>query len=186
MRVVSGKYGSRPLKAVPGMNTRPTTDKIKESMFNLLGGKLDGGNVLDLYGGSGALAIEAISRGAEDAVICEKYRPALNTIQLNIEMTKEPDKFTILKGDNIKSIERYMQDKPLHMFDWVFIDPPYKQQKIEKDIQVLDRLNCLSPDTVIVCESDSQTQLNKEIGDWSSVKEKTYGLTTIRIYQRSV
>ena len=100
MRVISGEYGSRRLKAVPGNSTRPTTDKIKEGMFNLLGGYFDGGRVLDLYGGSGALAIEAVSRGMDEAVITEKYRPAIQTIRENVAITKEEEKFTILAGDN--------------------------------------------------------------------------------------
>ena len=185
MRVVSGKFGSRPLKAVPGDNTRPTTDKIKESIFNLIGGQLSGGYALDLFGGSGALGIEAVSRGADHAVICEKYRPAIETIEKNIAMTKEENSFTILKGDNLKSLAKHKQKHESLRFDWVFIDPPYKKQQIQDNILWLERNNCLSSEAMIVCESDSDTVLDQDIGQWHLIKEKSYGLTMIRIYQRS-
>lgn len=182
MRVIAGKYGSRPLKAVPGLNTRPTTDKIKESMFNLIGGFFDGGVCLDLYSGSGALAIEAVSRGMDAAVMCEKHRSAITTIESNIDMTKETERFTLLKGDNHKSLEKYLKKKPNIKFDLLLIDPPYAKQKIESDIEWLKELCCIHEDTVIVCESDTDTQLQSSIMGYKLLKDKEYGATHIRIY----
>src|SRR5699024_12332007 len=107
MRVISGNYGSRRLKAVPGQNTRPTTYKIKESMFNLIGGYFDGGICLDFYAGSGVLAIEADSIGMDSAVLCEKHRPAIETSNESLKMTKEEERFTLLMSDNHKSSRNY-------------------------------------------------------------------------------
>ncbi len=184
MRVISGEYGSRRLKAVPGSNTRPTTDKIKEGMFNLLGGFFDAGRALDLYGGSGALAIEAVSRGMAEAVITEKYRPAIQTIRENVAMTKEEAKFTILPGDNRASLKKWQASHQGLTFDLVFIDPPYKNQTIEADIQWLEQQGLLNEDTLILCESDDQTVLPESMQAWEKIKEKHYGQTFVRLYQR--
>ena len=186
MRVISGKYGSRRLKAVQGDHTRPTTDKIKESIFNLLGGSIDGGQVLDFYGGSGALAIEAVSRGADMAVICENYRPAVRAIQDNILITKEDQRFKVLVGDNYQKLKDYLQACPTLKFSLVFLDPPYHKEKIIKDIEFLQQLDCLSNETRIICETDNQTNLPPIIGLWKLEKEKKYGQTYVRIYQRGV
>lgn len=186
MRVISGEYGSRRLKAVPGNNTRPTTDKIKEGMFNLLGGYFSGGRVLDLYGGSGALAIEAVSRGMDEAVITEKYRPAIQTIRENVAITKEEEKFTILTGDNRSTLKKLKATKSDLRFDLVFIDPPYKNQTIEKDIQWLEDQGLLTQEALILCESDDQTVLPQNMEDWEKVKEKHYGQTFVRLYQRRI
>ena len=81
MRIIAGKFGGRRLKAVPGMKTRPTTDKVKESMFNIIGPYFDGGNVLDLFAGSGGLSIEAVSRGADQAYLIDRQYQAIKTIK---------------------------------------------------------------------------------------------------------
>ena len=96
MRVVAGEYGGRRLKAVPGMKTRPTTDKVKEAMFNIIGPYLEGGQVLDLFAGSGGLSIEAVSRGADHATLVDRQYQAIKTIHENLSVTKEEDKFTVL------------------------------------------------------------------------------------------
>ena len=92
MRVVAGKYGGRPLKTLDGKTTRPTTDKVKGAIFNMIGPYFDSGRVLDLYAGSGSLAIEAISRGMETAILVERDRRAQAIISENIEITKEPER----------------------------------------------------------------------------------------------
>lgn len=106
MRVVAGEYGGRRLKAVPGMKTRPTTDKVKEAMFNIIGPYLDGGQVLDLFAGSGGLSIEAVSRGADHATLVDRQYQAIKTIHENLSVTKEEDKFTVLKGDAYKMLNK--------------------------------------------------------------------------------
>lgn len=184
MRVVAGKYGSRPLKAASGMNTRPTSDKIKESIFNMLKGSLEGKKVLDFYGGSGGLAIEAVSRGADAAIICEKNRAALRAIHQNIYMTKEDSLFIVLQGNNQRSITKFSQDYPNTKFNLIFLDPPYKTQTIIEDIHFLEELDCLDLNCTIVCETDCQTFLPEKILSFAQVKCKKYGQSKIRIYER--
>lgn len=185
MRVVGGAYGSRLLKAVPGSNTRPTTDKIKESIFNLLGGSLQGGLVLDLYAGTGGLAIEAVSRGADEAVLCEKYGPALQTIRYNLQVTKEAEKFTLLSGDNRSALASWQASHPEAIFDYVFLDPPYAKQVIEQDILWLLERGLVDGVTDIVCETDGEVLLPDRIGLFEKIKVKQYGQTLIHIYRGS-
>lgn len=181
MRVVAGEYRSRPLRTMKGDNTRPTTDKIKESMFNLIGGFFDGGECLDFYAGSGALAIEAVSRGMNHAVLTEQHREALQVIRTNVEMTKEEHKFTILSGVNYRSLLSYCMQHEC-VFDLVFLDPPYKKQRIVHDIEWLLEHHFVTDSTYIVCETDSYTLLPDEVGIFVKSKHKVYGTTAVHVY----
>lgn len=183
MRVVSGKYGSRPLKPVPGKNTRPTTDKIKESIFNLIHGVHGNGYMLDFYGGSGAIAIEAVSRGMAHAVITEKHPLALKTINENIKMTKEEDRFTVLSGDNQSSILSYQKNNPEIIFDLVMLDPPYKKEQIAQDIEFLTIHQLIDHASIIICETDNETFLPEQLDNWVKYRFKQYGLTSIHLYE---
>lgn len=181
MRVVAGEYGGRRLRAVPGMKTRPTTDKVKEAVFNILGPYFDGGRSLDLFAGSGGLSIEGVSRGIEHAVLIDRQGAAIKTIDQNIEVTKEPDKFTVIKRDAeiaVKQLQAQHQS-----FDLVYFDPPYREQKIVKEIQELIASQLLSPDCRIMCETNQEADLPAEIGDCTRIVEKSYGITKITVYR---
>ena len=185
MRIISGEFGGRRLKAVPGQNTRPTTDKIKESLFNILGGYFDGGVMLDMYSGSGAVAIEAVSRGMERAFLFENNRLAQKTIEQNIEITKSPEQFH-LKRQNVKQgLKIIASDPAFEPFELVFMDPPYRLQEIVKDIEQLQELNLVSPDCVIVCEVDKEVQLPELILDFEQYKRVEYGITALVFFDRS-
>lgn len=182
MRVVGGNYRSRPLKAVPGQNTRPTTDKIKEAMFNLLSARMSfEGFCLDFYAGSGALAIEAVSRGMDGAVLCEKYRPAIETIRANIEMTKEKEKFQLLAGSNRQMLKSTPQ---FPSFQLIFLDPPYQGAQIIEDVIWLKEEDLIAPDAFIMCETDQDHVLPEHVdSEIILLKEKSYGLTHLWLYQ---
>jgi len=185
VRIISGEFGGRRLKAVPGQNTRPTTDKIKESLFNILGGYFDGGVMLDMYSGSGAVAIEAVSRGMERAFLFENNRLAQKTIEQNIEITKSPEQFH-LKRQNVKQgLKTIASDPAFEPFELVFMDPPYRLQEIVKDIEQLQELNLVSPDCVIVCEVDKEVQLPELILDFEQYKRVEYGITALVFFDRS-
>ena len=185
MRIISGEFGGRRLKAVPGQNTRPTTDKIKESLFNILGGYFDGGVMLDMYSGSGAVAIEAVSRGMDRAFLFENNRLAQKTIEQNIEITKSPEQFH-LKRQNVKQgLKTIASDPAFKPFELVFMDPPYRLQEIVKDIEQLQELNLVSPDCVIVCEVDKEVQLPELILDFEQYKRVEYGITALVFFDRS-
>ncbi|MCR8969252.1 16S rRNA (guanine(966)-N(2))-methyltransferase RsmD [Facklamia sp. 7083-14-GEN3] len=182
MRVIAGSYRSRPLKAVPGKNTRPTTDKIKESMFNLLATRLPiDGYCLDFYAGSGALAIESVSRGLAGAVMCEKDRRAILTIKENIKITKEEEKFVLLSGKNRSKLLDWGLDNK-RGFDLVFLDPPYAESRVEEDLKWLITNDFLKPKCLVVYEADEAHSI-KEIPNFVKLKNKKYGITVIQIYE---
>ncbi|PWG00674.1 16S rRNA (guanine(966)-N(2))-methyltransferase RsmD [Levilactobacillus bambusae] len=181
MRVISGEYGGRKLKAVPGMKTRPTTDKVKENMFNIVGPYFDGGQSLDLFSGSGGLSIEAVSRGIDHAVLIDRQRAAIATIQDNIAVTKDPDRFTVIKGDAERVLDSLSQAND--RFDLVFFDPPYKDQKIMTEMERLIELKLLAPNAVVVCETDMAANLPDDLPNYRLLKRKDYGITQLTIYQ---
>lgn len=158
MRVVAGKYGGRPLKTLEGKITRPTTDKVKGAIFNIIGPYFDGGQVLDLYAGSGSLAIEAISRGMVSAVLVEKDRRAQAIISQNISMTKEKERFELLKMESNRALELVTGQ-----FDLVLLDPPYAKEQIVSDIIKMIERELLSDDVLVVCETDKSVDLPEEI-----------------------
>lgn len=184
MRVISGEYGGRRLKALDGDNTRPTTDKVKESIFNMIGAYFDGGTALDLYAGSGGLAIEAVSRGMDLGICIEKNFSAIKIIKENIEITKEPEKFIVKKMDANKAIE-FLKEVGRQV-DLVLLDPPYAKQEIEKQIQQMLAHELLCDDAIIVCETDKSVKLPETIGTFGKIRETTYGITQITIYKKEV
>ena len=179
MRVVAGQYGGRTLKTLEGKNTRPTGDKVRAAIFSMLGQYFDGGLVLDLYSGSGGLAIEAVSRGFSSAVLVERDRKAQAIITENIAMTKESDRFQLFKMDATRALSQLSGQ-----FDLIFLDPPYAQEMIEKTIHDLVDQQLLAEDVKIVCETDKMVDLPETILDLTLVKQKTYGISKITIYER--
>lgn len=180
MRIVAGDFGGRRLKAVPGMATRPTTDKVKEALFNIIGPYFDGGRSLDLFAGSGGLSIEAVSRGIEQAVLIDRQYAAIKTIKDNVAVTKAPERFEIIKRDANKAVKE-LSDRG-DQFDLVFFDPPYAQQKIVDQMGVLRELNLLTATARVVCETDQNAQLPDEIAGFDLVERRDYGITELTIY----
>ncbi|KRM89172.1 16S rRNA (guanine(966)-N(2))-methyltransferase RsmD [Liquorilactobacillus vini] len=179
MRVISGKYRGRKLKAVPGQLTRPTTDKVKESVFNMLGNSL-AGQVLDLYAGSGSLGIEAVSRGAQQAILVDRQFQAVKTIKENIRATKEERLFQVYKADSFKILN--VLAKRQLKFSYLFLDPPYKKQKISQVLQRFDELKLWQKDGIVVCETDQFAQLPAKIAGCKLWKRADYGITEVSIY----
>lgn len=183
MRVISGEYKGRKLKSIAGDNTRPTADKVKESIFNMIGPYFDDGECLDLFAGSGGLGIEAVSRGMSHAVLSEKNRHAVQTIKENITMTKEPERFTILMGDSRKNMLKLANKEPETIFKLVFIDPPYQAEKTAADIQLLIENGLIDNETVLVCEMDSKKSLPEEIAYYYKRKRVEYGAIAVEIFE---
>lgn len=179
MRVISGDYGGRPLKTLPGKTTRPTSDKVRGAMFNMIGPYFEGGRVLDLFAGSGGLSIEAISRGMTQAVLVERDRQAQAIIRENIAMTKEAGKFQLLSMEAKQALQLVQEP-----FDLVFLDPPYAEETIVETITDLCQKKLLAEEVMVVCETDKQVQLPEEIADLGIWKEKIYGITKVVVYVR--
>lgn len=181
MRVISGQFRGRRLKAVPNTKTRPTTDKVKESMFNILTPYLGAGAVLDMFAGSGALAIEAVSRGAARATLIERQGIAVKIINENIATTKAPAQFDVIKGDCFKVINRLQQDHKT--YDCVFLDPPYKQQKIVALLTQVSEAGLLNDGAIAVCETDHAAGLPDEFEHFTRFKHVSYGITELSFYR---
>ena len=172
LRVVAGEFGGRPLKTLEGKTTRPTTDKVKGAIFNMIGPFFDGGRVLDLFSGSGSLAIEAISRGMSFAVLVEKDRRAQAIIQENIKMTKSEKQFQLLKMDAARALTQLTGQ-----FDLVLLDPPYAKEQIVANITQLEEQGLLAEEVMLVCETE-------EISNFGIWKQKTYGISKVTVYVR--
>lgn len=179
MKIVSGTYGGRPLKTLEGKTTRPTSDKVRGAMFNMIGPYFDGGRVLDLYAGSGGLSIEAVSRGMEQAVLVEKDRRAQGIIASNIQMTKESHKFQLLKMEAHQALNQLQG-----AFDLIFLDPPYAKEQIVADIEALAERGLLGEEVMVVCETDKAVDLPEEVACLGIWKEKIYGISKVTVYVR--
>ena len=179
LRVVAGDFGGRPLKTLEGKTTRPTTDKVKGAIFNMIGPFFDGGRVLDLFSGSGSLAIEAISRGMSSAVLVEKDRRAQAVIQENIKMTKSEEQFQLLKMDAARALTQLTGQ-----FDLVLLDPPYAKEQIVAKITQLEEQGLLSEEVMLVCETDKGVDLPEEVSNFGIWKQKTYGISKVTVYVR--
>ena len=179
MKIVSGTYGGRPIKTLEGKTTRPTSDKVRGAMFNMIGPYFDGGRVLDLYAGSGGLSIEAVSRGMEQAVLVEKDRRAQGIIASNIQMTKESHKFQLLKMEAHQALNQLQGT-----FDLIFLDPPYAKEQIVADIEALAERGLLGEEVMVVCETDKAVDLPEEIACLGIWKEKIYGISKVTVYVR--
>lgn len=172
MRVISGSCKSLPLKSVPGMDTRPTTDRIKETLFNMLQPDIPGAVFIDVFSGSGAIGIEALSRGAKKAYFVEKAPKALSCIRENLQFTGLSEKAVILAEDARNIWKKLPQDE---IVDIIFMDPPYNHDLEKEILQSLHGCDTISPDTLIVIEASLQTDFSylEELG-FQIIKEKKY------------
>lgn len=181
MRVVAGEFGGRKLKAVPRNGTRPTTDKVKEALFNIIGPYFDGGNSLDLFAGSGGLSIEGVSRGIDKAVLIDMSYQAIKTIKDNVSVTKQEDKFEIYKQEANKSLA-ILQQREMS-FALVYLDPPYAKQKIVDNLNQMVEMDLLDDDAIIVCETDQNAELPNPLDNFEMIRHQDYGITVITIYR---
>lgn len=182
MRIISGDYGGRFLKTLAGQNTRPTSDRLKETLFNIIGPYFSGGKVLDLYAGSGALGIEAVSRGMDSAVLVDSSKEAIQIISENIKVTKEASKFESIhsKAGYALTTLASRQEK----FSLIFLDPPYGEEEIVNDIRLLVEKDLLAEIAVIVCEVGKKTDLPEEIAGIERWDARDYRNKKIVIYQK--
>ncbi len=145
----------------------------------MIGPYFEGGRVLDLYAGSGGLAIEAVSRGMSSAVLVERDRKAQTIVAENIQMTKDVGKFQLLKMDAERALEQVSEE-----FDLIFLDPPYAKEQIVADIEKMAERELFSEDVMVVCETDKAVELPEEIACLGIWKEKIYGISKVTVYVR--
>lgn len=172
MRVIAGSAKRLQLKTIDGIDTRPTTDRIKETLFNMISEYLADSCFLDLFSGSGAIGIEALSRGAAHAVFVEQSKKAMDCIRENLKYTKLADRAEIYETDVLNALSRMEHHKS---FDYIFMDPPYNQFLEKRVLEYLSTSGLLSDDGIIIVEASLETDFSyvSELG-FSIVKEKTY------------
>ncbi|RST75382.1 16S rRNA (guanine(966)-N(2))-methyltransferase RsmD [Siminovitchia acidinfaciens] len=180
MRIISGSCKGRKLKAVPGKSTRPTTDKMKETIFNWIGPYFSGGSCLDLYAGSGGVGLEALSRGMDFVIFVDNNKNAIQTIKANVSLCGMEDKCEIYNNDSERAlkavIKRHLQ------FDLIFLDPPYKRQKLKALIEMIAEKSLVTESGCIICEHDPEVALPETIGDLIRVKSANYGLSSLSMF----
>lgn len=182
MRVISGSRKGTPLKSLPGTNTRPTSDKVKESVFNKIGPYFDGGIVVELFGGSGSIAIEALSRGMEQAVIFEKNSKACAIIKANVEKCRLGDQVHIERKDARQAVT-ILQQKSVKI-DLLFVDPPYAEETYYDVILDLVQQGLLAEEATIVCEHEKRVVLPERYEMYQQKSSAVYGSTAITIYEK--
>ncbi|WP_424320635.1 16S rRNA (guanine(966)-N(2))-methyltransferase RsmD [Lacticaseibacillus chiayiensis] len=183
MRVISGAFRGMRLNAVSGNQTRPTADKVKESMFNMIGPYFDGGHALDLYAGTGALGIEAVSRGMRDAVLVDRQYAAIKTIKANVTLTKHPESFTILKMPVAKAIDHFAAAE--QSFDLILMDPPYAQQHVIAQLAAFVTAHLLVPGGRILVETGLDIVYPEIIPGYTKLRRQTYGVAQVLILERN-
>ncbi len=177
MRIIAGKNGSRKLKAVAGKNTRPTADRVKEGVFSTIAARLPDAEVLDVFGGTGAIALEALSRGARRAVIIEKNKAALEVIRANITACGETDCCQVLAKDALTALAQLAAKKAA--FDVIYIDPPYQAKLYESVLAAIADGCLLKTNGVIVCECAKNYAPSWTNETFCLIKERYYGDTVI-------
>ncbi|NEN82793.1 16S rRNA (guanine(966)-N(2))-methyltransferase RsmD [Paenibacillus elgii] len=184
MRVISGSAKGRPLKAVPGMGTRPTTDKVKEAVFSMIGPYFEGGQVLDLFAGTGGLSIEALSRGMDRAVLTDVDKKAIDTIRHNLQATGLTERAEVYRNDAVRALKALSKREA--RFDLVFLDPPYKLKVIGELLEELQQGGLLADGARIVVEHDAEDRHEGDFGELEWLRRAEYGDTAITIYRTRV
>lgn len=150
MRVISGSARGTVLHSIEDISTRPTLDRVKESLFNIIQGRVEDATVLDLFAGSGAIGIECLSRRAEKAYFCDKSKDAVKMIEKNLEKTRLKEKAVIYNKDYIDCINTVSNQR----FDIIFLDPPYKEEFALDAIEKISELKLLKDEGIIIIETD--------------------------------
>ena len=180
MRIVAGKWRSRPLATLKGSATRPTLDKVREAVFSSLGQSFAGGSMLDLYAGSGAVAYEALSRGMDDAVLVDQSAAAAAVIRAN-KRTLQADAARILNMSDTAALKLLAAEG--RAFDLVYLDPPYAQQRLREVLQFLADHAMVKPGGSVVLESAREDSFTGTYGPLYKAREAVYGITSITYYK---
>lgn len=179
MRVITGTARGRKLKDLPGLDTRPTTDKVKESIFNIIQFDIEGRRVLDLFAGTGQLGIEALSRGAEGCVFVDQSREAVKVVKENLEHTGFTRQSRVQQGDGVSFLTSCREK-----FALAFLDPPYASDLLEKALFKMAEIDIMAENGIIVCESALDKLLPELPAPYEKGREYRYGKIKLTLYRR--
>lgn len=180
MRIISGSARGRKLKELQGMDTRPTTDKVKESMFNIIQFEIEGRQVLDLFGGTGQLGLESLSRGAARCTFVDQRREAAALIRENIKLCGMGDRARVVQGEALSFLASCRE-----RFDVIFLDPPYQSGLLEQSIAQIARFDILREHGIMVCESAADWNCPPLAAPYEVGREYRYGKIKLTICRRA-
>ena len=180
MRVITGTARGRRLKDLPGMETRPTADRVKEGLFSALQFDIEGQRVLDLFAGTGQLGIEALSRGAGSAVFVDHSQVAVNIVRENLKIAGLADRARVVSGDSME-FPHSVREK----YDIIFLDPPYAAGLLEPALEYISKFDILAPHGIIVAESPAERKLPALGEPYRIYRAYRYGKIGVTIYRRA-
>ena len=179
MRVITGKARGIQLKTPEGLQTRPTADRVKEACFSIIQFDIPGAKVLDLFGGTGQLGIEALSRGAQSAVFVDAGSKACALIRENLKRTKMEQQGSVICSDYLDYLKRSREK-----FDIIFLDPPYAEVYLENSLNLITQIDILQTNGIIVTERPLGKDLPFEFEGFTRSKDYKYGKTLITLYRK--
>lgn len=180
MRVITGKSRGVQLKTPEGMTTRPTSDRVKEALFSIIQFEVPTARVLDLFGGTGQLGIEALSRGAKSAVFVDAGEPACRLIRENLKRTRLESDARVIRADYMDYLKRCREK-----FDIILLDPPYAEVFLENALKCIAEIDILQTGGIIVTERPAGKDLPWEFDGFTRSKDYKYGHTVLAIYRRN-
>ncbi|MBM7556431.1 16S rRNA (guanine(966)-N(2))-methyltransferase RsmD [Halanaerobacter jeridensis] len=180
MRIIAGKDKGRRLNRRDGQDVRPTSDRTKEALFNILGSEIVGVRFLDLFAGFGGIGLEALSRGAYETVFVDKSEENIKIVEENIEMLGYEDKSKVVTADVLESLGLLRGN-----FDLIFMDPPYKQEHLyQATLKEIEKYKLLHPTGIIIMEHHSEAELDLA-SEYDIIKERDYGNAALTLVKRS-
>ena len=180
MRVITGKARGVQLKTPDGMQTRPTADRVKEALFSIINFDIPGARVLDLFGGTGQLGIEALSRGAKSATFVDSTEQACKLIRENLKRTKLEADGKVVRSDYMAYLERCREQ-----YDIIFLDPPYAEVFLENALKRIAEIDILQSNGIIVAERPLGKELPWEFEGFTRSKDYKYGKVLLTIYRKA-
>ena len=180
MRVITGKARGVQLKTPEGLTTRPTADRVKEALFSIINFDIPGARVLDLFGGTGQLGIEALSRGAKSAVFVDAGEPACRLIRENLRRAKLEDSAKVIRADYMDYLKRCREN-----FDIILLDPPYAEVFLENALKCITEIDILQSGGIIVTERPLGKELPWDFDGYVRSKDYKYGKTLLTIYRKN-
>jgi len=179
MRVITGKARGVTLKTPTGLQTRPTTDRVKEALFSIIQFDIPGAQVLDLFGGTGQLGIEALSRGAKSAVFVDERDDSCSLIKENLRRTQMSQDAKVVRSDYLAYLQRCRGK-----FDIIFLDPPYAEVFLENSLKLITEIDILRDSGIIVAERPLGKELPWSFEGYSRSKDYKYGNTLLTLYRK--
>ncbi len=180
MKILTGRLRGQKIEFKPNPRLRPTADKVRQAVFNMLQGEVEGKSVLDLYSGTGALGIEALSSGAESVIFVEKNPAQCRAIKRSLELLRLRGDARVENSDAIKAVQQLAGETLT--FDFIFLDPPYEKGLALRTLRAISESSIFHEGSLVICETGDEEPIPQKIGLFNCVKNKRYGDTRILFF----